>query len=254
MLLLAVVAHPDDESFGCGSILLHARTLGYATAVLCATRGEAGESRVATDDLAACREEELRAAARILGVGRVRLLDHADSGMTGAAAPGSLAAADPEVVAAQVAAVLEELRPEVVVTLDAADGHRDHAIIRDATLAAVDAVDHPPAATYLLCLARSSMTRWADHRRSSGAVDAYASVPELGTPDAAITTVIDVAAHVPERWRAIRAHVSQASPYDHLPEELQQEFLAIDRLQLVRGEDRLAPGRGPARVEARAAR
>jgi N-acetyl-1-D-myo-inositol-2-amino-2-deoxy-alpha-D-glucopyranoside deacetylase len=254
MLLLAVVAHPDDESFGCGSILLHAGTLGYATAVLCATRGEAGESRVATDDLAACREEELRAAARILGVGRVRLLDHADSGMTGAAPPGSLAAADPEVVAAQVAAVLEELRPEVVVTLDAADGHRDHAVIRDATLAAVDAVRHPPAAAYLWCLARSSMTRWADHRRSSGAADAYASVPELGTPDAAITTVIDVAAHVPVRWRAIRAHASQASPYDDLPEELQQEFLATDRLQLVRGEDRLAASRESVRAEARAAR
>jgi LmbE family N-acetylglucosaminyl deacetylase len=254
MLLLAVVAHPDDESFGCGSILLHARTLGYATAVLCATRGEAGESRVATDDLAVCREEELHAAARILGVGRVRLLDHADSGMTGTPPPGSLAAADPDVVAAQVVAVLDELRPDVVVTLDAADGHRDHAVVRDATLVAVAAAERPPAATYLWCLARSSMTRWADHRRSSGEADAYASVPELGTPDADITTVIDVASHVPMRWRAIRAHASQASPYDDLPAELQREFLATDRLQLVRGEDRLAPGRAPARVEAPAAR
>jgi LmbE family N-acetylglucosaminyl deacetylase len=98
------------------------------------------------------------------------------------------------------------------------------------------------------------MTRWADHRRASGAADAYASVPELGTPDAAITTVIDVAAHVPVRWRAIRAHASQASPYDDLPEELQQEFLATDRLQLVRGEDRLAASRESVRAEARAAR
>ncbi len=254
MLLLAVVAHPDDESFGCGSVLLHARTSGYTTAVLCATRGEAGESRVATDDLAACREEELRAAARILGVGRVRLLDHVDSGMTGPPPPRSLAAADPDVVVAQVGAVLDELRPDVVVTLDAADGHRDHVVIRDATLAAVDIVEHPPAATYLWCLARSSMTRWADTRRSSGKADGYASVPELGTPDAAITTVIDVASHVPVRWQAIRAHASQASPYDDLSEELQEEFLATDRLQLVRGEDRLAPGRAAARVEAPAAR
>ncbi|MGH8977796.1 MAG: PIG-L deacetylase family protein, partial [Acidimicrobiia bacterium] len=93
MLLLVVVAHPDDESFGCGSILAHAAATGYETAVLCATRGEAGESRVPTDDLAAVREAELRNAARILGVGTVRVLDHVDSGMKGEPAPGTLAAA-----------------------------------------------------------------------------------------------------------------------------------------------------------------
>ena len=83
MKLLVVVAHPDDESFGCGSVLARAAAAGHDTAVLCATRGEAGESRIRADDLAALREAELREAARVLGVGEVRLLDHADSGMTG---------------------------------------------------------------------------------------------------------------------------------------------------------------------------
>ena len=53
--------------------------------------------------------------------------------------------------------------------------------------------------------------------------------------------MVDVAAHLPTRWAAIRAHASQASPYDDLPPELQHEFLAIDRLRLVRGTDLLAP-------------
>jgi LmbE family N-acetylglucosaminyl deacetylase len=83
MRLLVVVAHPDDESFGCGSILAHAAASGHETAVLCATRGEAGESRIDTADIAGLREAELRAAAAILGVGLVRLLDHQDSGMAG---------------------------------------------------------------------------------------------------------------------------------------------------------------------------
>jgi LmbE family N-acetylglucosaminyl deacetylase len=239
VLLLVVVAHPDDESFGCGSVLAHASSAAYDTAVLCATRGEAGESRVRTDDLAALRESELRHAARILGVGTVHVLDHVDSGMAGEPAPGTLAAADPSRVASEVRSVIDDLRPDVVVTLDASDGHRDHAVMRDATLAAVDAARHRPAAVYLWCLARSSMVRWARHVQGAGREE-YLSLGELGTPDEEITTRLDVAAHLPKRWEAIRAHVSQASPYDDLPADLQREFLATDRLRLVRGEEQLA--------------
>ena len=239
MKLLVVIAHPDDESFGCGSVLARAADAGHETAVLCATRGEAGESRVETDDLAGLREAELRAAASILGVGTVRLLDHADSGMTGDATPGTLVAADPGEVAAEVRAVIDELRPDVVVTLDASDGHRDHAAVRDATLAAVDTAAHPPNATYLWCLARSSMARWAEHMRGTGDRDEYLALGELGTPDDEITLVVDVEAQLAARWAAIRAHASQASPYDDLPPELQHEFLAVDRLRLVRGIDLL---------------
>ena len=82
MRLLVVLAHPDDESFGCGSVLTEAVANGQDTAVLCAMLGEAGDSRIDTDDLATLRESELRAAAAILGVGLVRLLGHIHSGMT----------------------------------------------------------------------------------------------------------------------------------------------------------------------------
>jgi LmbE family N-acetylglucosaminyl deacetylase/SAM-dependent methyltransferase len=239
MRLLVVVAHPDDESFGCGSVLAHAAANRYDTAVVCATLGEAGESRIETDDLAALRESELRAAAGILGVGLVRLLGHVDSGMTGEPPPGALVSVDAALLAAEVRAVIEEFRPDVVVTLDASDGHRDHVAIRDATVTAVDGSAHPVAATYFVCLARSSMTRWADHMRTSGGGDAYLARTELGTPDADITLVIDVEEHLTTRWAAIRAHHSQASPYDHLPEALQHEFLSKDRLRLVRGVDDL---------------
>ena len=239
MRLLVVIAHPDDESFGCGSVLAHAAAAGHETAVLCATRGEAGHSRIPTDDLAALREAELRAAAAILGVGEVRLLDHLDSGMDGDPPSRALAAADPTLLASEVRSVIDDLRPDVVVTLDASDGHRDHAVIRDATLAAVDTLDDPPA-VYLWCLAHSSMVRWADHMRRTGGGEAYLAMRELGTPDGDITLLIDVASHLATRWAAMRAHASQASPYDDLPEDLQHEFLATDRLRLTRGPDLLA--------------
>jgi N-acetyl-1-D-myo-inositol-2-amino-2-deoxy-alpha-D-glucopyranoside deacetylase len=238
--LLVVVAHPDDESFGCGSVLARAAQAGHHTTVLCATRGEAGESQLDVDDLAAVREAELRAAAAVLGVGEVRLLDHLDSGMAGDPPTGSLVSADPAAVATEVRAVIDDLRPEVVVTLDASDGHRDHAAIRDETLAAVDAADHPPAATYTWCLARSSMARWAEHLRAADGGDAYLGLGELGTPDDQITLVLDGRPQLEARWKAIRAHASQRSPYDDLPPDLQHEFLARDHLRLVRGADLLA--------------
>ena len=83
------------------------------------------------------------------------------------------------------------------------------------------------------------MTRWADHMRAIGGGEGYVE-HELGTPDEDITTIVDVRAVLPTRSDAIRAHASQASPYDELPTELQEEFLATDRLQLVRGNDVLA--------------
>jgi LmbE family N-acetylglucosaminyl deacetylase len=235
MRLLVVVAHPDDESFGCGSVLALAASRGWDTAVLCATRGEAGEAKVPVGDLGATRESELREAARILGVREVRVLDHVDSGMAGALDERALAAAPTDAVAAEVRAVIDELRPDVVVTLDASDGHRDHAAVRDATLRAVDTSTHSPDAVYLWCLARSSMARWAEHMRATGEGGAYLALGDLGTPDDEITDVVDTSEHLARRWEAIRAHRSQASPYDDLPAELQHEFLAFDRLRLVRG-------------------
>src|SRR4051812_489345 len=87
--LLVVVAHPDDETFGCGSLLLHAADAGVRTAVCCATRGDAGEWPedlvLPPGGIAEQREAELRAAAAALGVSRVEVLDFLDSGMAGPA-------------------------------------------------------------------------------------------------------------------------------------------------------------------------
>ena len=168
--VLVVVAHPDDESFGCGSVLAHAADRGAETVVCCATRGEAGECAPGFDlgprSLAAVREEELHAASAVLGVGRVVLLDHLDSGMADDPPDGALVAVDPEALADEIRALIDEVRPDVVVTLDGSDGHRDHTAIRDATLAAVRTPGrHQPERAYLECLAQQNMARWADHQR-----------------------------------------------------------------------------------------
>jgi LmbE family N-acetylglucosaminyl deacetylase len=235
--LLAVVAHPDDESFGCGSLLAHASRNGFDVTVCCATRGESGDptpgSITAGLDIAEVREAELYHAADILGVSTVHLLDFVDSGMSGEAPDGSLCAAPPAAVTDAVAEVLASIRPHVVVTLDASDGHRDHAAIRDATLGAVRRGSVETLATYLWCLPRELMQRWADLLAERDPDSDYLAFGALGTPADEITTVIDTAADLPVREAAMAAHRSQVSPYAALPDDLRAAFLCTDRLKLV---------------------
>jgi LmbE family N-acetylglucosaminyl deacetylase len=127
--LLVTVAHPDDEAFGCGGVLGHAADNHVETVVVCARRGELGEpapgSGIQRSELGLVREAELRASCAALGVGRVDLLGWRDSGLDGEPEDGSLAAAPLEAVAAAVVEVVDSVRPDVIVTLDDSDGHRD---------------------------------------------------------------------------------------------------------------------------------
>jgi LmbE family N-acetylglucosaminyl deacetylase len=223
--LQVVVAHPDDETFGCGSLLLHAKSSGAVTAVCCATRGEEGGAAAAAD-LAAVRERELYEAAAVLEVDSVRLLSFADSGMSGTLPPDALCAADFDDVVAAVRHEIDAFGPDVVVTLDAGDGHRDHARIRDAAIAAAHDAGVPRV--YLMCLPRSLMQRWIDQMRVDHPTIEYldAEASTLGTPDGDITTIIDVTEHLDVRQRAIAAHASQTSPFEGLPDDLKYAFLA----------------------------
>lgn len=231
--MLVVVAHPDDETFGCGSVLAHAASRGVETVVACATRGEAGSDAA---DIAVIRERELRDAATVLGVRRVELLGWIDSGMDGEPAPGTLVAAPLDEVARAVAALVDDVRPDVVVTLDASDGHRDHAHVRDATLLAVDhATWHTPR-VYLQCLPQRLMRRWVRELQAKQPDSDHLALGDLGTPDELVTTILDTAEHLALRERAIAIHASQTSPYEVMADDLRREFLATDRLRRVRPE------------------
>jgi LmbE family N-acetylglucosaminyl deacetylase len=229
--VLVVVAHPDDEAFGCGSLLLHATASDAEIMLLCATRGEAGEVTagvvVPPTGLGTLREEELRASARTLGVDRVEVLEFLDSGMDGDPAPGSLAGAAPALVQDAVRRAVDDFHPHVLLSLDGGDGHRDHVVVRDATVQVGAQVGLP---VFLHCLPRSTMSRWADHVAGVDPDSAYLRNLDLGTPDEQVTHVLDTTAHLDRRWQAIHAHRSQTSPFEGLPEDIQLLFLARDHL------------------------
>lgn len=141
-VLLAVLAHPDDESFGMGGTLAYYARQGVRVYLVCATRGEVGD--VAPEYLegfhsvAERRESELRCAAGILRLSGVIFLDYRDSGMPGSpdnSHPNALAAAPQDEVAAKVAHQIRQLKPQVVLTFDPIGGykHPDHIAIQRAT-------------------------------------------------------------------------------------------------------------------------
>ena len=171
--LLFVHAHPDDETLTCGVTMAHHVARGDEVHVLTCTLGEEGEvippglahlEGDPADRLGPYRHGELSRALATLGVtGHVlgadpaagRLSRYRDSGMAGSPAAErveAFAAADPDDAGALVAALLRELRPDVVVTYDEHGGYRhpDHIQTHRVTRRALQLVDDAdlPARTY----------------------------------------------------------------------------------------------------------
>jgi LmbE family N-acetylglucosaminyl deacetylase len=123
--LLGVWAHPDDEAYLSAGLMARVRQLGGRVVVATATRGELGTDdpdRWPPERLALRREEELHESLTVLGVEEHHWLDHRD---------GTLASVAPGHGVEQVAALVDEVRPDVLVTFgpDGMTGHDDHRTI-----------------------------------------------------------------------------------------------------------------------------
>ena len=158
--ILAVLAHPDDESFGLGGTLALYASKGYDVYYVCATRGEAGTVdeiyMKGFKDTAEMRTDELMRAAKELGLKEVFFLGYRDSGMPGTEPnqhPDAQINAPIEEVAGRVVKYIRDLKPDIVLTFDPIGGykHPDHIHIHKATVLAFanadDASFHPEAGT-----------------------------------------------------------------------------------------------------------
>jgi LmbE family N-acetylglucosaminyl deacetylase len=151
-VLLAVLAHPDDESFGMGGTLAYYASKGVDVYLVCATRGEVGDVDPkyleGFHSIAERREAELRCAAGILDLAGVTFLNYRDSGMPGSPDnqhPKALVAAPLSEVAKRVATQIRRYHPQVVVTFDPIGGykHPDHIAIQRATTQAFSLAGDP---------------------------------------------------------------------------------------------------------------
>lgn len=191
--LLAVFAHPDDESFTAGGTLAKYAAAGVEVVIVSATRGEAGIRGVSADQAGILREAELRRAAAELGASQVHFLGYPD---------GGLPDVNPDDAMGRLVALLSRIRPQVLITFgpDGISGHPDHVAVSRWVTAAFDAMRGPDAPQKLYYVAPSLATEQA-----CGATGA----PSL--PAGAVG--VDVEAQRVTKVRAMQAHASQSPPY-----------------------------------------
>jgi len=222
--LMAVLAHPDDESLGVGGTLAKYAAEGVETYVVSATRGERGrfftnENRPSDAEVGRVREGELRAAARELGVREVALLDYLDGDLDRAHAP--------EVVG-RIVAQIRRVRPQVVLTFDpfGAYGHPDHVAISQFAATAVAAAADPsfdgaaaPHAVSKFYYFVNDEPKWAAYAAAfKTLVSRVDGVERSATPwpDWSISAVLDTRAFADQVWRAVRCHETQMAVYRSL--------------------------------------
>ncbi|MEP7135833.1 MAG: PIG-L family deacetylase [Chloroflexota bacterium] len=217
--LLAVFAHPDDESMGMGGTLAKYAAEGVETYYVCASRGERGwfgseETNPGFERLGQIRTQELENAVKELGMCGLYFLDYID---------GEVDQAPHAEIINKIVTHIRRIQPQVVVTFppDGNYGHPDHIAIGQFTNAAI------------MCAADASYKdseNLPSHRVSKlyymvdgeGFINLVApfmgdmTFPvddqvrgEVAWKEWMITTHIEMADHCHAAWRAIQCHQSQ---------------------------------------------
>ena len=188
--VLAVIAHPDDESFGLGAIIDQMTQAGATAHVVCFTHGEASTLNETGTDLHGTRCHELSRASAELGIATVDLHEYRD---------GQLAAVPAAELAARVLSAIRQHDPDGLLVFDETGitGHPDH---RAATAAALHAAR----------TRRLPVLAWTLPAAVASRLLAETGQPFAGQPPDRIDLRIRVRRRA--QHRAALAHASQISP------------------------------------------
>jgi LmbE family N-acetylglucosaminyl deacetylase len=187
--VLAVCAHPDDESFGLGAVLSAFTERGVRTSVLCLTHGEASTLGADVGDLHVIREGELSSAAAALGVGGVRLLEFGD---------GRVAEAPIAELCSEVRLAVEQEGADLLLAFDEGGitGHPDH-------MRATEAARTVGEEDALPVLAWTLAAEVADQLGTEFPVEFVGRAPD--------SIHLSINVNRTRQHQAIRCHASQAS-------------------------------------------
>jgi len=235
--LMAILAHPDDETLGCGGTFVKYAREGVETYLITATRGEKGRYGKAKESpgmevVGKTREQELVAAAKVLAIREVYFLDYID---------GELDQAEPAGILRKIAAHIRRIQPQVVITFDPAGayGHPDHIAISQFTAASIvcaadlnyltdtDQSAHRVSKLYYMAWAEAKWKRYqAALKELSSLVDGIRRIARPW-PDWEITTRIDARPYWKTVWEAVLCHQTQMAIYHKLAELSPEDHEAI---------------------------
>jgi mycothiol S-conjugate amidase len=266
--LLAVHAHPDDESSkGAGTVAKY-HDEGAWSVLVCCTGGEAGDIlNPAMDtpevkaDIANVRRRELETAAEILGYDELVWLGYRDSGMPDSpenADPRSFASAPLDEAVERLVAIIRRVRPHVVVTYPDEQSrypHPDHLRVHEISDIAFDAAGDPerfpdagepwqPLKLYYTTWSRDRIVAMHEKMLELGLESPYERWFEQKPddppppPPPPLTTRIEVGPYYGHRKNALLAHATQIDPespfWFALPDDVAAAVYPYDDYTLAR--------------------
>ncbi|GAB3939393.1 mycothiol conjugate amidase Mca [Corynebacterium tapiri] len=239
MRLLAIHAHPDDESSkGAATTAMYAAQ-GHDVTVITCTGGERGDILNPAMDKPGIKEkinevrrEEMAQAAAALGINH-HWLGYEDSGLPGEGEPlpeGCFATQPAEEVADVLIRHIRQLRPHVIITYDENGGypHPDHLQVHAASMIAWDKAGSdykpelgqpwaPQKLYYSHGFVFQRMQLLHDELLATGKMSPYESIMQRWDPEkndimSRVTTQVHAADYFGQREAALRAHATQIDP------------------------------------------
>jgi N-acetyl-1-D-myo-inositol-2-amino-2-deoxy-alpha-D-glucopyranoside deacetylase len=259
--VLLVHAHPDDETINNGATMAMYAALGAQVTLVTCTRGEEGEVLVeehshkaaAHDDLLGDhRVIELADAMKALGVVDHRFLGepskkYRDSGMMGTEPnnrPDCFWQADLSIAAAELAVIIDEVKPHILITYDefGGYGHPDHIQAHRVAMAGAEKSEWKIQKIYWNVMPRSVIQEGIDAMKELGS-DFFGAESADDLPfckdDSFVTAHIDGNAYVEQKMAAMRAHATQIAvdgPFFALSNNLGLQVWGNEYYTLVQGE------------------
>jgi LmbE family N-acetylglucosaminyl deacetylase len=259
--LLAVHAHPDDESISTGGILAKYSAKGFRTVLAYGTRGEAGDilnpqfvSPKPGLNIKEIRAIELEAAVKVLTVESVYFLGYRDSGMAGSPEnnnPQAFAQADIQEATTRLVEIIRRVRPQIIVTYNEKGTyhHPDHIMANRVTLRAFQASADPqfeidealelwqPTKLYYTAIPLERIRRM--HRIAKEQGEDPGFDPEvIGTMEEKISASVDVRKYLSQKLEALNCHQSQMNPNSiirRMSEEFREEVMGYEHFQCIYG-------------------
>ena len=209
MKFIFVFAHPDDETFSSGGTIAKLTSQKHKVSLITATKGEAGEPGnppiTTREKIGEVREQELRRAAKILGISTIHFLGFID---------GKVRYARNKKLEGKILSIIKKEKPDVVITFDktGASNHPDHKAISRATTKVFEEYKNfvqKHVRLYHTAMPRSFIKKFD---QAGAGYNAFGKI--RGVKDKDITTLVNIEKTLNLKIKALKEHKTQHQDWE----------------------------------------